>query len=92
MIARSACERLGTRVRTARKSQGLTLEQLERKCGVHRTTLGRLERGDTHVSFAVVLAVLEALGELADIELLLARPDVPRHRRTPPPIKLDTDF
>lgn len=87
-----ALSRLGERIRRARKSRAISLSDLEAICRVHRTTLGRLERGEPGVSLGVFLAVLEALGELADVELLLARPDTPRHRRETPPPVLERDF
>lgn len=79
--AADCATRLGERIRIARKARRLTLSDLERRCRIHRTTLGRLERGDTGVSLGIVLSVLEALGELADVELLLSQPSKPRHER-----------
>ena len=84
--------RLGARLRLARKAQGLTLADVERLCRIHRTTLGRLERGDLGVSLAVLLGVLEVLGELADIELLLSQPATPRYQRTVAVPLLEQDF
>ena len=69
-------ERLGERIRIARKSRGFSLADLERICRIHRTTLGRLERGDLGASIGVFFAVMEALGEIADVELLLSRPNL----------------
>jgi transcriptional regulator with XRE-family HTH domain len=73
--------RLGERLRRARKAQSLSLSDLERICRIHRTTLGRLERGDLGVSMGALLSVLEALNELADVELVVSQPDTPAHRR-----------
>jgi transcriptional regulator with XRE-family HTH domain len=84
--------RLGERFRLARKARGLTLAMLESKCGIHRSTLGRLERGDLGVTAHVMLAVLEALQELADVELLLTDPAAPRHTREHKTAVLDSDF
>lgn len=74
-------QRLGERIRLLRKARGLTLAQLEGMCRIHRTTLGRLERGEPGVSIGVLLTVLETLGDLADVELLISQPEEPRHRR-----------
>ncbi|RJF92075.1 helix-turn-helix domain-containing protein [Noviherbaspirillum saxi] len=90
--ATDAAKRLGERIRTARKARQLTLTQLEHQCRIHRATLGRLEKGDPNVTFAVILSVLEALGELSELELILSRPEVPKHKRETPAIELDTDF
>jgi len=76
-----SARRLGERIRRARKAQQLTLADLERMCRIHRTTLGRLERGDLGVSIGAVLSVLEALNEMADMELILSLADTPKHNR-----------
>jgi transcriptional regulator with XRE-family HTH domain len=84
--------RLGERIRLLRKAKQLTLSQLEGMCRIHRTTLGRLERGELGVSISVLLTVLETLGELADIELLVSQPETPAHRRGISPPVLERDF
>lgn len=84
--------RLGQRIRLARKLRQLTLSDLERICRIHRTTLGRLERGDAGVSLGIVLTVLEALGELADTELLLSQAGKPAHQRGMAVPLLEQDF
>jgi transcriptional regulator with XRE-family HTH domain len=48
----NAAQRLGERIRTARKAQRRSLVDLESACRVHRQTLARLERGDPGVSLA----------------------------------------
>ena len=83
---------MGERLRRARKAKRLTLVDLERICRIHRTTLGRLERGDVGVSVGALFSVLEALNELSDIELLLSQPETPKHRRAPSAPILDQDF
>lgn len=88
----ASAERLGERLRLARKRQKLSLADLERICRIHRTTLGRLERGDLGVSVGVLLSALEALDELAELELLLNRADLPRHQRGIHPPVLDQEF
>lgn len=84
--------RLGERVRRARKAQGRTLADLEHASRIHRQTLARLEKGDPGVSLGVALIVFEALGELADMELLLSQPDRPRHLRGESDDPLERDF
>lgn len=86
-------ERLGERLRIARRARGLSLEMLADRTRVHRTTLGRLERGDTRVSIDVLLRVLEALGVLSDIELLISRPEAVDQRAASPKVPdLPTEF
>jgi transcriptional regulator with XRE-family HTH domain len=60
---RAAAE-FGEHLRTWRKLQGLTAEQVAERAGVNRNTVGRLERGEFTVGFEVVLNVARALGQL----------------------------
>lgn len=53
---------LAAAIRSARKSEGLTQEELALLAGVGRITLTRLERAIGNVSFATALAVTTALG------------------------------
>lgn len=91
LSAEASFKRLGERIRAARKHKRLTLNDLENRCGVHRTTLSRLEAGDPSVSFAVLLAVLEALGFLSDIEAVISSPAkaIPAAKKIP---ELDRNF
>ena len=47
-----------------RKLQGLTAAQVADRAGVSRTTLSKLEHGESGVSLGVALEVLRALGRL----------------------------
>lgn len=85
-------ERLGARIRMRRKSLRLTLDDMEKKTGIHRTTLGRLERGDTGTSLVVFFSVLESLQELSEVELLLTNPEVPSAKRRPSTPVIDRNF
>jgi transcriptional regulator with XRE-family HTH domain len=87
-----SAKRLGERIRATRKAQKRTLVELEKACRVHRQTLARLERGDPGVSIGVMLSVLEALRELADVELLVSQPGVPVHQRSADELPLERDF
>jgi transcriptional regulator with XRE-family HTH domain len=87
-----AAARLGDRLRRVRKAQRRTLADLEHACRLHRQTLARLERGDPSVSLAVFLTVMEALGELADLELLVSQPGEPRPVTDSDDEPLPTDF
>ena len=64
---RKAAADLGEHLRTWRKLQGLTAEQVAERAGVTRQTVGRLERGEPTVGFDVFLNVARALGLLDDI-------------------------
>ena len=84
--------RLGERIRRARRARKQTLSDLEDICRIHRTTLGRLERGDPGVSVAVLFTVLEALQELSDVELVLSQPETPKHKRSAASPTLERNF
>lgn len=92
IAVQSAAQRLGERIRTARKAQKRSLVDLESACRVHRQTLTRLERGDPGVSIGVFLSVLEALRELSSVELLVSQPDTPTHLRSGVNVPLERDF
>lgn len=51
--------RLGKTVRRLRAEAGFSQEDFARVIGIHRTTMGRIERGD----FNVTLATLERLAK-----------------------------
>ena len=87
-----ALSSLGARIRRARKARKWSLSQLEQNTRIHRTTLGRLERGDPGVSLGVFLSVLDALQELSDTELLVSHPETPKHQRSLSIPILDQDF
>ena len=87
----STFSRLGQRIRHARKARGITLSELEARCGIHRSTLARLESGDMGVSFTILAAVLEALGKLSDIEGLVSTPEA-GHALTSDIPQLNSDF
>jgi len=59
-----AAQEIGTHLRTWRKLQSLTVEQVAQRAGVSRNTVGRLERGEATVGLDVLLRVLRALGQL----------------------------
>lgn len=65
---------LATRVREARKRQGLTQAQLAERAVVGVATIQRLERDGTG-QLTTFLRVLSALGHLRDVGLVLQQPE-----------------
>jgi transcriptional regulator with XRE-family HTH domain len=53
---------LGQRIRELRKKQGYSQEAFADKCGVHRTFMGTIERGESNLSFKNILKVATTLG------------------------------
>jgi transcriptional regulator with XRE-family HTH domain len=77
---RRAAMTLGGHLRTWRKLQNLTAAQVAERAGVHRDTLGRLERGETTVGLDVFLNVAQALGVLDAVVGALDPYDTPLGR------------
>jgi transcriptional regulator with XRE-family HTH domain len=55
-------KRFGQRIRQLRHEKGLSQEAFADACGVHRTYMGHLERGEKNVSFRSILRIADALG------------------------------
>jgi transcriptional regulator with XRE-family HTH domain len=64
---RQAAIDLGDHLRTWRKMQRLTAQQVAERAGINRNTLSRLERGEATVGLDVVLDVARALGILDEL-------------------------
>jgi transcriptional regulator with XRE-family HTH domain len=53
---------LGQRIREARAEKGFSQEAFADHCGVHRTFMGTVERGESNLSFQNIARVATALG------------------------------
>jgi transcriptional regulator with XRE-family HTH domain len=53
---------LGQRIRELRTGQGYSQEGFADKCGVHRTFMGTIERGESNLSFQNIARVATTLG------------------------------
>lgn len=76
---------IGQRLRELRARAGISSqERLADKAGVHRTYIGRLERGETGVTVEALAAILAPLGSsLAEFFVPFAKPlraKTPRRR------------
>ena len=63
---------LGLRVRGRREARGLTQAQLAEQCGLHRTFIGSVERGERNVSVLNLRLIARVLR--APLAELLAEP------------------
>jgi len=52
---------LGLAIRQLRRASGVSQEVLAASCGLHRTYIGGIERGERNVSFANLLRISDAL-------------------------------
>ncbi len=60
--------RLGAVVRQHREAQGHSQESFADACGLHRTYVGAIERGERNVSIDNIARIAEALGvDIADL-------------------------
>lgn len=59
---RARAEELGERVRVRRKALGVSQERLGELCGLHRTYIGQVERGEVNVTIRNLLALASGLG------------------------------
>jgi transcriptional regulator with XRE-family HTH domain len=64
----AAAREVGQHLATWRKLQRLTAQQLAERAGVSRSTVSKLENGDSSVGFDVALRVCRALGVLQRLE------------------------
>ena len=53
---------LGRRIREHRLKRGYSQEAFADHCGVHRTFMGTIERGESNLSFSNLVKVSKALG------------------------------
>lgn len=53
---------LGQRIRDLRLKQGYSQESFADRCGVHRTFMGTVERGESNLSFSNLAKIADALG------------------------------
>ncbi len=54
--------RLGKNLRAARTPKGWSQEELAHRCGVHRTYVGAVERGEYNVTILTLKKMAKALG------------------------------
>jgi transcriptional regulator with XRE-family HTH domain len=71
-------EAVGTRIRQRREGLNLTQAQLGERCGLHRTFIGSVERGERNVAILNLRAIARAL-RVSLPELLADEEDASPH-------------
>lgn len=61
-MANPIARTFGQRVRALRMKRGISQEELADRCGVHRTYMGRIERGETNITLTNIHKVARGLG------------------------------
>ena len=69
-LERQLLAQLGARLKSAREMRGISAGELARRVGVSRTTLQAVEGGKPSPAMGTYLAVMTALGVVADVALL----------------------
>ena len=52
---------LGSRIRRARMSKGFSQKRFAMKCGLDRSYLGGVERGDRNLTFSILCGICDGL-------------------------------
>jgi transcriptional regulator with XRE-family HTH domain len=63
--------KFGTRVRMLRTKKGLSQEAFADLCGLHRTYIGAIERGERNISLENIEKIARALG--VNVQFLFGR-------------------
>jgi transcriptional regulator with XRE-family HTH domain len=61
-MTESITEAFGVRVQEARLKRGLSQEGLAEICDLHRTAIGRIERGETNITLINIYRIAHGLG------------------------------
>ena len=68
MNKEQAAQRIGQRITTLRKLEGISQQELADRAGISRQHVGRIEKGElVSVSFVTIQIIAEAIGMTVDI-------------------------
>ncbi|MCB9914977.1 MAG: helix-turn-helix transcriptional regulator [Planctomycetes bacterium] len=73
MASKDPRKQLGAAIRRAREELGVSQEELAFRCGLHRTYVGSVERGERNVSLENIVRLAKALERSAATLLARAR-------------------
>lgn len=54
--------KLGAKLRAARENRGWSQEELASRCGLHRTYIGSVERGEYNVTILTLMRISKKVG------------------------------
>ena len=58
-------QQLGARIRQFRQKKGWSQEEFADRCGIHRSHMGEIERGNANVTLSTLVVVAQTLGTSA---------------------------
>lgn len=73
---------LGTTIQQVRKTKGITQEDLGKRVGLPKSSISKIEKGLTHISFEDAALLMDAMGEKISIQVMgMKEPDEKRVER-----------
>lgn len=73
---------LGTTIQQVRKAKGITQEDLGRRVGLPKSSISKIEKGLTHISFEDASLLMDAMGEKITVQVMgMKEPDERRVER-----------
>ena len=67
---------LGMTIQQVRKAKGITQEELGRRVGLPKSSISKIEKGLTHISFEDASLLMDAMGEKITIQVMgMKEPD-----------------
>ena len=67
---------LGATIQQVRKAKGLTQEELGKRVGLPKSSICKIEKGQTHISFEEASLLMDAMGEKISIQVMgMMEPD-----------------
>ena len=77
-------QEFGERVRRSRQKRSMTQQALGDSCGIDRTYVGSLERGERNVALINIVRIAAVLGEDPATFISGLRPDPEHYEKRPP--------
>ncbi len=73
---------LGVTIQQVRKAKKITQEELGKRVGLPKSSISKIEKGQTHISFEDASLLMDAMGEKISIQVMgMKEPDEKRVER-----------